>query len=88
MQQPHRKRCDRNPKLYHWEKGERLPISLVVSVGSGVYPEEKLGNVDAQDYISLTKMSALKDRVSNLIGLFRNAVSLARFLVNVCVDLS
>ncbi len=58
---------------YHWEKE-----SLVVSVGSGVYPEEKLGNVDAQDYISL---------VSNLIGLFRNAVSLARFLVNVCVDL-
>ncbi len=61
---------------YHSEKGERLPISLVVSVGSGMYPEEKLGNVDAQDCISLTKMSALKDRVGNLMGLFMNAVSL------------
>ena len=58
---------------YHWEKGEKLPISLVVSVGSGVYPEEKLGSVDAMDF-SLARMGSLKGRVVNLLDLFLNAV--------------
>ena len=59
---------------YHWERGEKLPISLIVSVGSGVYPEEKLGNVDAQD-LSLSKMGSLMDRLTNLLDLFKDAVS-------------
>ncbi len=67
---------------YHWEKREKLPISLVVSVGSGMYPVEKLGSVDAQDCISLAKVSCLKDRVSNLLDLFMNAVS-----VHACMHL-
>lgn len=68
---------------YHWEKDEKLPISLVVSVGSGMYPEEKLGNLDVQD-ISLANLSHLKHRVINLVDLFMNAVS---FLIYFLADL-
>lgn len=61
-------------KNYHMEKGEKLPISLVVSIGSGVYPEKKIGSVDAQDCLTLTKMTSLKGRVTNLLDLFYTAV--------------
>lgn len=70
---------------YHWEKGEKLPISLVVSIGSGVYPKEKLGNVDALD-LGLFKISSLKDRVGNLVDLFMNAVSASSSDVCACHD--
>lgn len=64
---------------FHWQKGERLPVSVVVSVGSGVYPTEKLGSVDAQEYFGFgphwLRVSGLKNRMSNLMQLFKNAVS-------------
>ena len=60
-------------------QGERLLISIVVSVGTGVYPSEKLGKVDAQEFLFFGKhwfnLSKLKDRATNLISLLSNAVS-------------
>ena len=53
---------------YRWNKGEKLPISLVVSLGCGIYPDEKLGNVEYLQNLHLP-------RVKNLIDLFCDAVS-------------
>ena len=59
-------------------QGERLLISIVVSVGTGVYPSEKLGKVDVQEYLFFGKhwfhLSTLKERTTNLITLLANAV--------------
>ena len=59
-------------------QGERLLISIVVSVGTGVDPSEKLGKVDAQEYLFFgmhwLHLSKLKERTTNLITLFANAV--------------
>jgi len=57
---------------YYWEKGEKLPISLIVSVGTGICPNEELGSVDA---LSVTKMTALVSRVQNLLDLLKTSVS-------------
>ena len=42
-------------EFYH-SKGQKLPISLVVSVGSGMNPPKELGNVDVQKSFHLKKM--------------------------------
>ena len=49
--------------------GEKLPISLVVSVGTGKYPSQALGNVDflfvgAQGWSSLSGTSNLRELLS------------------------
>ena len=64
---------------FHLHRGQKLPISLVVSVGTGIYPQEKLGSIDAHDYLLpgmhwLNFKDALKT-MSNLLQLFSNAVS-------------
>ena len=64
---------------FHLQRGEKLPISLVVSVGTGVYPVEKLGSIDARQYMYMGKhWLKFKDsfnRLGNLIQLLSNAVS-------------
>lgn len=59
---------------------QKLPISLVVSVGSGQMPEEELGRTDAHRFLFFGKhWFNFKDRflpgVANLITLLGNAVS-------------
>ena len=60
-------------------EGERLPVALVVSVGTGVYPSEELGKIDAQEFLFFGKhwlnfANTLK-KARNLISLLSNAVS-------------
>ena len=65
---------------YHRERGLDLPISLVVSVGTGIYPAEELGRVDAHEFLFFGKhwfsfTDTLKRRAQSLISLLSNAVS-------------
>ena len=64
--------------FYRLER-KRLQVALVVSVGTGVYPAEKLGNVDAQDFLFVGKHwlnpDKLRRRAQNLMSLLLNAVS-------------
>ena len=55
-------------------QGQKLPIAVVVSVGTGVYPAEKLGKVDIFGKHGL-KLESLMKRAQNLISLLSNAVS-------------
>ena len=61
-------------------QGGRLLISMVVSVGTGEYPSEELGKVDAQEFLFFGKhwfnLSKLRDRATNLIALLSTAVSI------------
>ena len=78
-----------NPCLYalteiqnfHLRKQQRLPISLVVSIGTGVYPKEVLGNIDPHEYLlgrrGFHVLQSLKS-LGNLLQLFSNAVSKLR----------
>ena len=60
-------------------QGQKLRVALVVSVGTGVYPAEKLGRVDAQEFLFFGKhwfkLSKLRNRATNLVSLLSNAVS-------------
>ena len=65
---------------YYRQQGIDLPIALVVSVGTGIYPSEELGRIDAQEFLFFGKhwfnvTDTLKKRTSNLIQLLSNAVS-------------
>ena len=55
------------------------PIALVVSVGSGIFPAEKIGKVDAQAFLYFGKqwlqVSKLMKRTQNLLTLLSQAVS-------------
>lgn len=68
------------------KKGMKLPISLVVSVGSGQLPSDiELGNVDATEYLGFGShwfnlISTLGERIKSLITLLGNAVSPAHML--------
>ena len=57
------------------------PIALVVSVGSGRYPPEKIGKVDAQAFLYFGKrwlqIDKLVKRTQNLLTLLNQAVSKA-----------
>ena len=61
---------------YYQGRGEKLPISLVVSVGCGKYPKKELGSVDmfsgAQQWLDVRNV---KDRTSNFMSLLTYAVS-------------
>ena len=61
-------------------QGQKLPIAMVVSVGSGVYRAEKMGKVDAQEFLHFgkqwLKMGNLIKRTQNLFALLSNAVSM------------
>lgn len=63
-------------------QGYKLPIALVVSIGTGTYPAERLGNVDAQDALFFGKQwlnpTKLIKQTQSLLSLLSNAVSIAR----------
>ena len=66
---------------FYWQKKLILPISLVVSIGTGILPEDKLGCTDAQDFLSFGKQwftseESVGERTGNLVTLLGNAVSL------------
>ena len=67
---------------FYRKRGKKLPISLVVSVGSGKYPKQQLGNIDAQQFLfcgpwfDLRGGSAgVRERTKNLLTMLTNAVS-------------
>lgn len=64
---------------YYRQRGIDLPIALVVSVGTGIYPAEELGRVDAHEFLFFGKhwfnaTDTLRKRTRNLISLLSNAV--------------
>ena len=65
---------------FYRRQGKKFQIALVVSIGSGKYPAEKLGSVNAQDFLSFGKQwlnpPQLMKRTLNLYTLLSNAVSL------------
>ena len=65
---------------YYRKKGMKLPISLVVSIGTGKYPDTLLGNVDATEILHFGRnwwstVSSLGDRIKNLLSFMSQAVS-------------
>lgn len=78
---------------HYRDRGLKLPISLVVSIGSGQYPDKDVGNVDATEYFYLGRhwfniVSRLSDRIKSLTTLLSNAVSCAlnsHLLMSCCV---
>ena len=65
---------------FYRQKGTKLDIALVVSVGSGMFPPEKLGTTNAQEFLFFGKHwfksgDTLKKRAKNLITLLTTAVS-------------
>ena len=65
---------------YYCSRRQKLPVSLVVSIGSGKLPENELGSVDAHEFLYLGKhwldfKQHLKGRAKNLTILLGNAVS-------------
>lgn len=56
-----------------------IPIAVVVSVGTGVYPSIKIGSVDAQNALFFGKQwlkpGKLIKQTQNLLSLLSNAVS-------------
>ena len=64
---------------FHHDLHKKLPIALVVSIGTGIYPPETLGRVDAQDFLFFGRhwldfSEHFKARTGNLISLLTNAV--------------
>lgn len=66
---------------------QKLPISLVVSVGGGQMPEDKLGRTDAHQFMFLGKhwlnfKDTVLSRGSNLITLLGNAITDSEHISN------
>ena len=55
---------------FHSRRREKLPISLIVSVGTGVDPPERLGSTK-----NVTNPLVMKNRMGNVFKLLSNAVS-------------
>lgn len=63
---------------HYSKRGEMLPISMIVSIGTGIPPDRELGNIDAQNYLSFGKKwfeGAVKETIGNLGTVLGNAVS-------------
>lgn len=79
-----------NIQNHYRERGQKLPISLVVSIGSGRQPEEELGSTDARDFLFFGthwfnfKGESLIDKTQNLTTLLSNAVS--AFTILICTS--
>lgn len=62
-----------------------IPIAVVVSIGTGVYPAEKIGSVDAQDALFFGKQwlkpGKLIKQTQNLLSLLSTAVSRSIIIV-------
>ena len=58
---------------------QKLPIALVVSIGTGVYPAEKIGSIDVPScvtpYRQWLKPNQVLQRIRNFVTLVRHAVS-------------
>ena len=69
---------------FYRKQGMKPPIALVVSIGSGRYPPEKIGKVDAQAFLYFGKrwlqIDKLVKRTQNLLTLLNQAVSKALFI--------
>ena len=66
---------------FYRSRHQRLPISVVVSVGSGKLPDHELGSVDAHEFLYFGKhwfdfKEHLQGRAKNLSTLLGNAVRL------------
>lgn len=75
---------------HYRDRGMKLPISLVVSIGSGLYPNKDIGNVDATEYLYFGShwfniVSNLTDRIKSLTTLLSNAVSFVLYFM--CVSI-
>ena len=81
-----------NIRNHYRERGQKLPISLVVSIGSGRQPEKELGSTDARDFLFFGphwfnfKGESLIDKTQNLTTLLSNAVS--AFIILICTSAS
>ena len=65
---------------FYRSRSQRLPISVIVSVGSGKLPDDELGSVDAHEFLYFGKhwfdfKEHLSSRAKNLTTLLGNAVS-------------
>ena len=67
---------------------QKLPISLVVSVGAGVCPKMKLGNINAHEYLVGPRILKTLSTFGNLGQLLSNAVSVNVLLKELSEDLS
>ncbi len=64
------------------KRGHKLPVSMIVSIGTGIPPDRELGNVDAQNYLSFGKQwfeGSVKETIGNLGTVLGNAVSQINF---------
>lgn len=61
------------------QQGMKLPIAVVVSIGSGSYPPETIGDVNAQEALFFgkhwLKPTQLLKKTTNLLSLLTTAVS-------------
>ena len=78
-------------KYFH-EKGQKLPISLVVSIGSGKVCDEsaQIGDINATEVLCfgprwLKDMGELTDRIRSLSTLLSNAVSFVLGFITHCI---
>ena len=54
-------------------QGKKLPIALVVSIGTGIYPDRDLGSIDL--FLGVQTLTHIRQRAHNLISLLEKAVS-------------
>ena len=76
---------------YYRQLNQKLPISLVVSVGCGVYPPSNIGSIDAQKFLFFGRHwlptsdgPGVQDTVKNLATLMSSAVSYNMATLHVC----
>ena len=68
---------------YYRAKKQKLPISLVVSIGTGIFDDVDIGNIDATEYLYFGKhwfrvVTGLTERIKSLSTLLSNAVSFSQ----------
>ena len=72
---------------YYQAKGLKLPVSLVVSIGTGIPPDKELGSVDVQDYLSFGSHwfdGEHTSKIKNLLTIMTKAVS--RNMISVFIN--
>eukprot|EP00731_Ephydatia_muelleri_P026392 Em0018g492a len=69
---------------HHRKMGQTLPISLVVSVGTGIIGEQRIGSIDAQEVVARWRMEPLMDRVKNLATLLSTALTESESSAETC----
>ena len=70
---------------YQKKYGCSLPISLVVSVGTGIQPESPLGSTDLLQsnswFFLLTEISVMAEKAKNLLSLLTSAVRCSVYFI-------